>query len=99
MAPKGARDNHATAHTRSYIGHRPNRGQWAGINNQRGHFATGLLAIHYIIAGTPIRVTRSVGLQVAAGRADAGSGPRRRREDRGRRRRGELQPSRSQLNR
>jgi hypothetical protein len=40
MAPTGAKDNHATAHTRSDIGHRPNRGQWAGMNNQWGHFAT-----------------------------------------------------------
>jgi hypothetical protein len=29
MAPKGAKDNYSTAHTRSDIGHRPNRGQWA----------------------------------------------------------------------
>jgi hypothetical protein len=42
MAPKWAKDNHARAHTRSDIVHRTNRGQWAGINNQRGHFATVL---------------------------------------------------------
>jgi hypothetical protein len=40
MAPKGAKDNHATTHARSDNGHRPNRGQWAGMNNWRGHFAT-----------------------------------------------------------
>jgi hypothetical protein len=40
MAPEGAKDIHTTAHTRSDIGHRPNRGQWAGIKYQRGHFAT-----------------------------------------------------------
>jgi hypothetical protein len=36
---------------------------------------------------------------IAAGRADAGSGARRRREERGRRRRGELQPSSCKLRR
>jgi hypothetical protein len=40
MAPQEAKDNHATTHARSDIGYRPNRGQWAGINNWRGDFAT-----------------------------------------------------------
>jgi hypothetical protein len=38
MAPKGAKDNHATAHTCSDIGHRPNRGQWVVIAKSEGSF-------------------------------------------------------------
>jgi hypothetical protein len=39
MAPKGAEDNHATTQVRSDIGYQPNRGQLAGMNNWRSHFA------------------------------------------------------------
>jgi hypothetical protein len=38
MASKGAKDIHTAGHTRTDIGHRPNRGQWVGIKKSEGSF-------------------------------------------------------------
>jgi hypothetical protein len=61
MAPKGQKDNHATIHAHSDIGYQPNRGQWAGMSNQRGHFATETLLVR------PMNCWMAVATKVAGG--------------------------------